>query len=210
MRDFRRFLILAWTALAGVHGLGAAEAPTPLQQKQLLALLEIEKIYVDPLNGAGSEPLRDLLIGSLQRTGLFAIVENEERADAYLRGAAEDLVYSDYYRSREGLNVRGSGSASEKESGESQYFSGSFGIGDTEAFSRRERKHDAMAAVRLVLRNGDVIWSTTQESAGAKYKGAAADVADKVAKELAEAFRWALKIRKKAESPPVFPSPGKL
>ena len=57
----------------------AAEAPTPLKQRQLLELLKIERIYVDPLNGAGSEPLRDLLIGSLQRAGLFAMVENEER-----------------------------------------------------------------------------------------------------------------------------------
>ncbi len=182
MKQFVHFLILACAALVGVGGLGAAEAPTPLKQRQLLELLKIERIYVDPLNGAGSEPLRDLLIGSLQRVGVFAIVENEERADAYLRGAAEDFVYSDYYRSREGLNVRGSGSASERESGESQYFSGSFGIGDTEAFSRRERKHDAMAAVRLVLRNGDIIWSTTQESAGAKYKGAASPVFQSPAK----------------------------
>ena len=209
MNKLGRFLILAGAALAGAHGVAAEEAPTPRKQKQLLALLKIERIYVDPLNGAGSEPLRDLLIGSLQRAGVFAIVENEERADAYLRGAAEDLVYTDYYRSREGLNVRGSGSASERESGESQYFSGSFGIGDTEAVSRRERKHDAMAAVRLVLRNGDVIWSTTQESSGAKYKGAAADVADKVAKELDAAYRWAVKTRKKASSSPVFEVPAK-
>ncbi len=209
MKQFVHFLILACAALVGVGGLGAAEAPTPLKQRQLLQLLKIERIHVDPLNGAGSEPLRDLLIGSLQRAGVFAIVENEERADAYLRGAAEDLVYSDYYRSREGLNVRGSGSASERESGESQYFSGSFGIGETEAISRRERKHDAMAAVRLVLRNGDVIWSTTQESSGAKYKGAAAAVADKVAKELDAAYRWALKIQKKTDASPVFQTPAK-
>lgn len=31
---------------------------------------------------------------------------------------------------------------------------------------------------------GDVVWSTTQESRGGKYKGAEADAAEKVAKEL--------------------------
>ena len=31
---------------------------------------------------------------------------------------------------------------------------------------------------------GDVLWSTTQESKGAKYKGANADAADKVVKQL--------------------------
>jgi hypothetical protein len=38
--------------------------------------------------------------------------------------------------------------------------------------------------VRLVDREGDVLWATTQESKGAKYKGSSADVADKVVKEL--------------------------
>ena len=41
-----------------------------------------------------------------------------------------------------------------------------------------------MAAVRLVDADGDVIWSTTQESLGAKFKGASADVADKIVKQL--------------------------
>ena len=54
-----------------------------------------------------------MLIGSLHRTGLFLVVEDEERADAFVRGAAEDLIYSDSYRRRDGLNVRGSASSSE-------------------------------------------------------------------------------------------------
>jgi hypothetical protein len=39
-------------------------------------------------------------------------------------------------------------------------------------------------AVRLVSSDRDVLWSTTQESKGAKYKGASADVAEKVVKQL--------------------------
>ena len=38
--------------------------------------------------------------------------------------------------------------------------------------------------MRLVSSDGDVIWSTTQESRGAKFKGASADVADKIVKQL--------------------------
>ena len=164
------------------------EPPAPegasLKESQLLKLLQIKAVYVDLLNGNGSEEIRDMLIGSLHRAGLFLVVEDEERADAFVRGAAEDLIYSDYSTRREGLNVRGSASSSERESGESEYSAASFGIGDTESSSSRQRKHEALAAVRLVLRNGEVIWSATQESAGAKYKGAGSDVADKVAKEL--------------------------
>jgi len=41
-----------------------------------------------------------------------------------------------------------------------------------------------MATVRLVNKDGDVIWSTTQESLGGKFRGASADVADKVMRQL--------------------------
>ncbi len=37
---------------------------------------------------------------------------------------------------------------------------------------------------RLVSSGGDGVWSTTQESKGAKYKTASADVADKIVKQL--------------------------
>ena len=60
----------------------------------------------------------------------------------------------------------------------------SVGVGDHESLNTRERKHEALAAVRLVNKDGDVIWSTTQESSGAKFRGASADVADKITRQL--------------------------
>jgi hypothetical protein len=47
----------------------------------------------------------------------------------------------------------------------------------------------AAVAVRLVAADGDLIWATTQESKGAKFKGASADVADKVVKQLLHDIR---------------------
>ena len=38
--------------------------------------------------------------------------------------------------------------------------------------------------MRIVNKDGDVIWSTTQESTGAKFRGASADVADKITRQL--------------------------
>jgi hypothetical protein len=58
------------------------------------------------------------------------------------------------------------------------------GVGEQESVHLAERKHEATASVRLVTKDGDVIWSTTQESRGAKFRGASADVADKIAKQL--------------------------
>ena len=42
-----------------------------------------------------------------------------------------------------------------------------------------ETINEARVAERLVNSEGDVIWTSTQESKGAKYKGASADAADK-------------------------------
>jgi hypothetical protein len=185
-------------ALFAVLGclLAAAPAAAPTENRQdaslleaqVLKLLAVKTVYVDELRGAdGREQIRDMLIGSLQRTGLFILTEDQEHADAYLRGSAEDLIFTEVYRQRDGIQVRGSVSASERDSEDSEFRSNSFGVGDTDENYRREQKHEAMAAVRLVLRSGEVVWSTTQESTGAKFRGPAADVAEKVAKELLRA-----------------------
>jgi hypothetical protein len=47
-----------------------------------------------------------------------------------------------------------------------------------------ETINEARVAVRLVNSEGDVIWTSTQESKGAKCKGASADAADKCVKQL--------------------------
>jgi hypothetical protein len=159
-----------------------------LLEAQVFKLLAVKTVHVDELRGGdGREQIRDMLIGSLQRTGLFILTEDMEHADAYLRGSAEDLIFTEVYRQRDGIQVRGSVSASDRDSEDSEFRSNSFGVGDTDENYRREQKHEAMAAVRLVLRSGEVVWSTTQESTGAKFRGPAADVAEKVAKELLRA-----------------------
>lgn len=195
----RAIIVLLMLVSGGVdrpaRGADSASA-APLAERQLSRLLEVTTIFVDPLNGSsGHTQIRDLLIGSLQRSGLVVVTEDETKADAFLRGSAEDLIYSDYYAERAGLNVRGATSRSERESGESNYGAASFGIGETESTSRRERRHEALAAIRLVLKSGEVIWSTTQESPGEKFKGSSVAVADKVVAALADAYRQARALR---------------
>jgi hypothetical protein len=161
----------------------AATGP-PEDAAQLLA---IRRVYVDRLTGGDSAAqLRDLIIASLQNTRLFVITENQDRADAIIRGAAEDLVFTDVYASSDGVTANagiglGTGTRSSSRSG-SRYLHA--GAGDHESTDIKERKHEALATVRLVNKDGDVIWSTTQESLGGKFRGASADVADKIAKQL--------------------------
>jgi hypothetical protein len=140
--------------------------------------------------------MRDLIITALQNSKLFIVTENQERADAFIRGSAEDLIYTDQFKSSENVSMRGNTSDSEGVSSDSRYNGASAGngsrsarslgsgIGGGESSEVKERKHEALATVRLVNKDGDVLWSTTQESNGAKFHGASADVADKIAKQL--------------------------
>jgi hypothetical protein len=160
-------------------------------------LLRVHRVYVDRLTGGETAAqMRDLIISSLQGSKLFVITESEERADTLLRGAAEDLVYTDQYQSSEGVNIHaGDGGSNSNSSG--TRFNGAGGsvsrsasrniqltLGENEETNIKERRHEALATVRLVNKDGDVIWSTTQESTGAKYRGASADVAEKITRAL--------------------------
>ena len=176
-----------------------AQEPSPsaeeIERQHLRQLLNLRRIYVDRLStGVNAGQIRDMVITALQRTRLFVITEDESRADGYLRGSAEDLIFTDTRSSREGLHVRASGRASQREGSEGELVAGGVSLGETEDQFVRERKHEAIASLRLVDRGGDVLWSTTQESLGAKYKGSSADVAERIAKELQAAYVKAKKL----------------
>src|SRR5438477_1962175 len=85
----------------------AAPASVPaIERESLRQLLSVRRVYVDRLNGGETaEQMRDMIINSLQNTRLFVVTENQERADAVLRGSAEDLVFSEQHSSSDGVNA---------------------------------------------------------------------------------------------------------
>ena len=175
----RRLVWCLWAAVAAAQEGSPPAPPWPpgeIEREHARQLLAVRRVYVDRLGGGNvALHIRDMVIAALHRARLFIVTEDEERADAFLRGSAEDLIFSETHSSREEVRA---------------------GIGVTEGRYSRERKHEAAAALRLVARDGDVLWSTTQESLGAKYRGSSADVAEKVAKELVAAYSRAKKLVK--------------
>jgi hypothetical protein len=164
-------------------------------------LLKVRRIFVEQLSGGESAaPLRDLLISALQATKLFRLTETPERADTVLKGTGSDDTFEDTYQSSEGVNAHVSAphfSSSSSRTG-SGYNSTSGGlpgvsVGENESTRVAERKHEAMAAVRLVNKAGDIVWSTTKESGGGKFRGATTDVAEKIVKQLVEDLQKAKK-----------------
>jgi hypothetical protein len=176
MRKPEKLAVLGLLCVAGM----------PAQEDLSKQLLTIKRIYVDRLTGGETAAqMRDLVIASLNNAKLYILTENPERADAVLRGAAEDLIYTDQFQSADGVDLRsGLNTGSRSTRSSTALRSLSVGVNDRESSDIRERKHEALATVRLVNKDGDVIWSTTQESNGAKFRGASADVADKITRQL--------------------------
>jgi len=192
MKLLRLIAVLAVPAAA----LAADAAVTDIESANLRQLLTVRRIYVDRLTGGDTAAqMRDILISSLSSAKLFLLTEKEERADAVLRGAAEDLVFTETHVSSDGINAHLNLS---NRSGAGYYSKGGaagVGIGENESEHSAERRHEAIAAVRLVNKDGDVIWSTTQESLGARFHGASADVAEKITAQLREDFDRAGRVR---------------
>ncbi len=172
----------------------AGLAVQSIEDTGLRQLLTLKRVFVDHLTGGETAgQMRDIIIGSLVESKLFIVTENQEKADAVLRGAAEDLVYTETHSSSDGVNAKVNVGSSRGASGYRADQSGGMGVGDNESDHSALRRHEALATVRLTNKEGDVIWSTTQESLGAKYHGASADVADKIAAKLKEDFDRARK-----------------
>jgi hypothetical protein len=166
-----------------------------LEETELHQLTSLKRVYVDRLTGGETAAqMRDIIIASLESSKLFVLTENQEKADAILRGAAEDLVYNESHSSSDGVNTHLTAAIPRSGYG-SRSGSAGVGFGENESEHSTERRHEAIAAVRLVNKDGDVIWSTTQESLGAKYRGASADVAEKITTKLKEDFDRARKLK---------------
>ena len=160
----------------------AAPAPDVPTDQQLLT---VKRIYVDSFgDDAVSKQIQAMVVTQLTDSKRFIVTENKDKADAILRGSGLEKDSQEYHSYSEGTAAGAAGGGwSAGPAGGSGGF-GAMHAATEDAAASTETIHEAHVAVRLVNRDGDVLWATTQESKGAKYKGASADVADKVVKEL--------------------------
>ncbi|MDP9267534.1 MAG: hypothetical protein M3P27_04310 [Acidobacteriota bacterium] len=167
----------------------------PDLEKQLVS---VKRIYVDSFgDDVVSKQIQAMVVSQLTENKRFIVTENKDRADAFLRGAGLEKDSQEFHSYSEGTAAghSGGGFTADRNSASGAFGGAHAAIQDSGAST--ETIHEARIAVRLVNPDGDVLWATTQESKGAKYKGASADVADKVVKEL---LRTLEKLAKKTEA----------
>jgi curli biogenesis system outer membrane secretion channel CsgG len=171
------------------------QTPSTTSADQELAgkLAKVKRIYVESFgDDLLSKQAQAMVIDALTKTHKFIVTEKKENADAILKGTGLEKTSQELHATSEATSVGGAaGSHSGSINGNNGTLSGSSsggfvsrsaGIADSQAST--ETISEARMAVRLVSTDGDVLWSTTQESKGAKYKGASADVAEKIVKQL--------------------------
>jgi hypothetical protein len=202
-------LVVAFLVFALGQSSPSQRPPDKIDPEIAEKFLHVKRIYVDSFgDDKESKQLQAMVINALSETKLFIVTENKEKADAVLRGTglektsqelhaigeatAVGAAAASHSSSINGSVVNGNGSIS----GSSQGGAIAKSMATQDSQASTETVNDARLAVRLVSSDGDVLWSTTQESKGAKYKGASADAAEKVVKQLL----WDLaKVSRKAQ-----------
>jgi curli biogenesis system outer membrane secretion channel CsgG len=179
--------------------------PAVVSSEAQLSLLRVKRIFVENFGDTSeARQIHAMVVNSLSASGRFIVTENREKADATLKGAALEKRSQEFHALSEGTAVAtaagsssgsssgslhgsfsgGAGSVQGSSSGHSSSSFGAVAAATEDSSASTETVDNASLAVRLVAADGDVIWVTTQESKGAKYKGASADVADKIVKQL--------------------------
>jgi curli biogenesis system outer membrane secretion channel CsgG len=168
-------------------------APSKDEDSDPTALLKVKRIFVENFGeDIISKEMQSMIVSSLVSSKRFKVTENRDHADAILKGAALEKSSQELHAYGESTTVGGaSGGSHAQVSGSGGNISGSSNggfvarhLGTSDSSANTETIDSARVAIRLVNPDGDVIWTTTQESKGAKYKGASADVADKCVKQL--------------------------
>jgi len=167
-----------------------ASEPEPAVERRLV---EVKRVCVQPFGpDTLSIQVQEMVIAKLFEAKRFSLTENCERADFVLKGSVTER--SDYVSRSEsegiGFSQQASGSQSSSSrfgsSGSSSSSSASGGLSGNsqESLSSTETKQQAAVTLRIVAKDGEIIWATSQESGVGKSKGAVGLAAEQAVRRL--------------------------
>ncbi len=178
---------LAAVPAAAARQKAAEKPPTPAADTAPVSprLLEIKRVCIQRMGeDALGIQVQEMVIARLFESRRFSLTENCEKADFTLKGTITER--SDRVSRSEsesvGFGVATSGSTWSRTGGSSG--SGSSRGSTNESLSSSEVKLQAAVTLRVVDKDGEILWATSQESSGGKSKGAIGDAAERAVRKL--------------------------
>jgi hypothetical protein len=171
----------------------AATAPVTAAEAPDLRLAKVKRVCVQAMGtDALGIQVQEMVIARLFQTRKFSLTENCEKADFVLKGSVTERSEHSSRSESEGIGFgrgasgssasssRGGGVTSSSSSSGSAQLSGNA----YENLSSSEVKQEAAVTLRIVDKDGEIIWATSQESAEGKSKGAIGLAAEQAVRRL--------------------------
>lgn len=166
-----------FSILPGLAGQGPPGSPGGAA-----GLLSLKRLCVEKFSGESTEGTRarELAIASLFASKRFSLHENCAKAEAILKGSVS-LEREHRVRSEsEGIDF----SASASGSGDSGRSAAAAKGGTSERLFSAETGSQASVTLRIVDKDGEILWAHTEESRAGKVKSSLAQAVDHAVKQL--------------------------
>ncbi len=186
----RRPLLLSLAGIIlflAVSGQGQQKADPPADPAPTVdpRLLQVKRVCIGEF---GRDVLgvqaREMIIATLFESKRFILTDADDckeiEADFTLKGSVAEQREQVHRSESEGVSFGARASSSDRVSSSS---GGMQGAGH-ESLSSSEIKEHAVVTLRLVNKEGEVLWAISHESTGGKTKGAIGDAADRAARRL--------------------------
>lgn len=180
------------TALLFVSGVVSAqekpkEAP-PVEPAANPRLQQVKRVCVqnfgDDVLGVQA---REMVIARLFESKRFSLTENCEKAEFVLKGAVTERNDRAFRQESEGVGFGASVSGADSSgsgAGRTGTSASASARGDVrETLASSENKQHAAVTMRLVDKDGEILWAASLESTGGKTKGAIGDAAERAVRK---------------------------
>ena len=152
-------------------------------------LLQVKRVCVQNFgDDALGVQAREMVIAKLFESKRFSLTENCGKAEFVLKGAVTERNDRAFRQESEGVGFGVSAAASDSSgagAGRTGTSASASARGDArETLASSENKQHAAVTMRLVDKEGEILWAASMESTGGKTKGAIGDAADRAVRKL--------------------------
>jgi hypothetical protein len=199
--------IILFTAGAAWSQEKPKETAPPAEPEANLRLLQVKRVCVQNFgDDALGVQAREMVIAKLYESKRFSLTENCEKAEFVLKGSITERSDRVSRSESEGIGF-GESAAASNSSGAGATRTGSSASGSVRGDSREslassEVKVQAAVTMRLVDKDGEILWAASLESTGGKTKGAISDAAERAVRKFLRDLERAEKEKSAAPAKP--------